>query len=147
VCVFLYPPYSEIINDGNNGFLAMNEEEWEQKLETLIENPSLRLEMAQNAQEQIRQHWLIQQHANQWNEAYQQILADGIQTPNINIEINKTIGSISEQLQEYRDLVSLQKLQLSNTQIHELTAEIEELNQRLVEAEENFRARMLELKR
>jgi glycosyltransferase involved in cell wall biosynthesis/uncharacterized protein YdcH (DUF465 family) len=135
------PPYSEIINDDNNGFLAMNEEEWEQKLETLIENPSLRLEIAQNAQEQIKQHWLIQQHANQWNEAYQQILADGIQTPNIDPVINKTLGSISEQLQEYRDLVSLQKLQLSDAQIHELTLEIEGLNQKLVEAEENLRAK------
>ncbi len=138
-CVFSsIPPYSEIINDGINGFLAMNEEEWEQKLEILIENPSLRLEMAQNAQEQIKQHWLIQQHANQWNEAYQQILADGIQTPTVDTEINKTLGSISEQLQEYRNLVSLQKLQLSDAQIHELTVELEGLNQKAIEAEENL---------
>jgi len=39
---------TEIIQDGFNGFLARNEEEWIEKLSLLIENPELRQKMGEN---------------------------------------------------------------------------------------------------
>jgi glycosyltransferase involved in cell wall biosynthesis len=39
----------EIIKDGFNGFLVKNEQEWEEKIQLLLENESLRLKLGQNA--------------------------------------------------------------------------------------------------
>jgi len=43
----------EIIQDGENGFLAANEDEWIEKISRLIEDPALRKEMGRKARETV----------------------------------------------------------------------------------------------
>jgi len=44
---------AKIIEEGENGFTALSEEEWIQRLAQLIENPSLKLKMGKNARETV----------------------------------------------------------------------------------------------
>ena len=111
------PPYAEVVHDGLDGFLAANPEEWEQKLKLLIESPELRLQSAREAQKQVRQHWLIQDHSGEWQDVYDQILEKKIKEPTIDQYLNNTIASISAQLQEYHRTVNLDVLQDKNSQI------------------------------
>ena len=68
-------PYQQIVEHGVNGFLAASLQEWNECLVRLIDNPSLRYEMAVKAQETVRRDWLLSQNAHRWSEVYQQILA------------------------------------------------------------------------
>ena len=51
---------TEIIQDGFNGFLAKNEEEWVEKLSLLIENPELRRKMGQNGRTMAEKKYSVQ---------------------------------------------------------------------------------------
>ena len=42
-------PFTKIIEEGENGFLASTDEEWVTKIETLIENGDLRQAIGKNA--------------------------------------------------------------------------------------------------
>ena len=67
-------PYSSIIKHGKNGLSASNLEEWENCMLQLIENPSLRYEIAHEAQNTVRKDWLLSQHAQEWNKTYRKII-------------------------------------------------------------------------
>jgi glycosyltransferase involved in cell wall biosynthesis len=49
----------EIINDGNNGFLASSKPQWSAKLEKLIENEGLRKEMGQKGRKTVVEHYSV----------------------------------------------------------------------------------------
>jgi len=132
------PPYAEVVHDGLDGFLAANPEEWEQKLKLLIESPELRLQSAREAQKQVRQHWLIQDHSGEWQDVYDQILEKKIKEPTIDQYLNNTIASISAQLQEYHRTVNLDVLQDKNSQIKKLTETLEADQQQLFERNEQI---------
>jgi glycosyltransferase involved in cell wall biosynthesis len=127
------PPYTEVVQDGQDGFLAANPEEWEHKLELLIESPELRLQLAHQAQEQVQQNWFIQNHAREWQDVYDQCLEKEIIEPTIDQFLNNTIASISTQLQEYHQKVNLDVLQDKTSQIQRLTDVIETVQQQLAE--------------
>lgn len=61
-------PYTEVVEDGVNGFLASHLEQWEERLVHLIEDPTLRNQMGLAAQETLRKDWLLSQHAAAWGE-------------------------------------------------------------------------------
>ena len=132
------PPYAEVVHDGLDGFLAANPEEWEQKLKLLIESPELRLQSAREAQKQVRQHWLIQDHSGEWQDVYDQILEKKIKEPTIDQYLNNTIASISAQLQEYHRTVNLDVLQDKNSQIKKLSETLEPDQQQLFERNEQI---------
>jgi len=132
------PPYAEVVHDGLDGFLAANPEEWEQKLKLLIESPELRLQSAREAQKQVRQHWLIQDHSGEWQDVYDQILEKKIKEPTIDQYLNNTIASISAQLQEYHRTVNLDVLQDKNSQIKKLSETLEADQQQLFERNEQI---------
>jgi L-malate glycosyltransferase len=50
----------EIIKDGFNGFLVKNEQEWEEKIQLLFENKSLRQELGHNARQTALAHFDIE---------------------------------------------------------------------------------------
>jgi len=127
------PPYAEVVHDGKDGFLAANPEEWERKLELLIESPELRLEMAQEAQQQVQQNWLIQDHANEWQEVYNQIIALGVQQSQVDPSINSAITALAAQLEEYHNIVNLETLNLKDNQIQKLSVENEGLQLEIVD--------------
>jgi len=126
------------VHDGENGFLAATPEEWEHKLELLIESPELRLQLARQAQEQVRQHWLIQYHANEWQEVYNQVITLGVQQAQVEPNINLAITALAGQLEEYHSLVNLGMLNLKDEQIQKLSVENEALNQKLTESLKNI---------
>ena len=67
-------PYFGLVENGVNGYLASTLDEWEEYLIQLIENPDLRFEMAQKAQETVKRDWLLSQHAHQWSDVYSNLL-------------------------------------------------------------------------
>jgi glycosyltransferase involved in cell wall biosynthesis len=54
---------TEIIKDGVNGFLAVNKEDWEEKITALIENRELGTKMARRARADIEKFYSIQANA------------------------------------------------------------------------------------
>ncbi len=50
---------SEVIQDGENGFLAATEKEWEEKIEILIKNPELRRKMGRNARLTVERKYSV----------------------------------------------------------------------------------------
>jgi processive 1,2-diacylglycerol beta-glucosyltransferase len=71
-------PYQSVVQQGVTGYLAANLDEWHQYLSLLIENAVLRQQIAHQAQDAVRQNWLLSDHAHLWPEAYQAVL-DGYQ--------------------------------------------------------------------
>ena len=62
--------FESIVEHGKTGFLATSEDEWVSYLEELLESPELRLRIAKNAQESVRNNFLLSDHAQEWAEAY-----------------------------------------------------------------------------
>jgi len=65
--------YSQVVRHGQNGLLASSLSEWSQGLVELIENEELRLQLAQQAQETIRQSWLLSANAWRWGAAFDSV--------------------------------------------------------------------------
>jgi glycosyltransferase involved in cell wall biosynthesis len=63
-------PYSSMIEEGVDGFLASSASEWEVSLSKLIEDQDLRRRIAHNAQQKIKQHWLLSQNAEKQMQIY-----------------------------------------------------------------------------
>ncbi|MDD4214679.1 MAG: glycosyltransferase, partial [Bacteroidales bacterium] len=57
---------TEIVQDGVNGFLAANDEEWIEKLSLLIESPDLRKKIGLNGRKTIVEKYSF----NAWKEKY-----------------------------------------------------------------------------
>lgn len=74
-------PYSNVIEEGVNGFTASTINEWVEALTQLIENPQLREKMTLSAQESVRKDWLLSDHAKLWPETYAQIAE--LKKPNV----------------------------------------------------------------
>jgi glycosyltransferase involved in cell wall biosynthesis len=70
-------PYEEVISHGRNGFLAETMSDWESCLISLIEDETLRTQMGNAARSDVRQNWLISDHADLWINTYKTIIADG----------------------------------------------------------------------
>jgi glycosyltransferase involved in cell wall biosynthesis len=71
-------PYDEIIIERKNGLLADSLEEWDEKIRLMIQSPELRQNMAANAQNLIKEKYLMSQKATQWEEIYKNFINWGI---------------------------------------------------------------------
>ncbi len=100
------PPYAAAVQDGVNGFLAGDAQDWERKLGALIEDPGLCLQMAENAQEDIRRKWLAQDHAAEWSKAYNEIALAGAKQAADASQIESALAAAALQLDELRDLTN-----------------------------------------
>jgi glycosyltransferase involved in cell wall biosynthesis len=69
-------PYERLVQDGINGLLAADGQDWQRGLNRLIESSQLRKQIGSKARETLRRNWLISQHAGAWAEAYDRIAAD-----------------------------------------------------------------------
>lgn len=98
------PPYAAAVQDGVNGFLAGDAQAWENKLGALIEDPSLCLRMAKKAQEDIRREWLIQNHGQEWQKAYDEIARGGVKTSEEESPMREALSAAALQLDELRAL-------------------------------------------
>jgi Glycosyltransferase len=98
------PPYAGAVKDGENGFLAGDTQEWERKLGALIEDPALCLRLAERAQEDIRRQWLTQDHAQEWQQVYGEIVRVGAKISKRASPIESALAAAAQQLDELRDL-------------------------------------------
>lgn len=55
-----------IIMDGENGFLAMTEQEWVDKLSMLIENPDLRKKMGEAGRKTVEEDFSVEANRDKW---------------------------------------------------------------------------------
>jgi glycosyltransferase involved in cell wall biosynthesis len=117
-------PYTSIITHGYDGFLATTEAEWTDYLTQLIENPSLRETMARNAQQTIREKWLLSKNANLWLETYRQ--AFEIQTTPKYWFLSQMISKINEQVFEYQNDLRW-SLKHAEQQIQQLDFQLKEI--------------------
>lgn len=125
-------PYEQVIQDGLNGFLASTAPEWEQKLTRLIEEPALRSQMGQNAQQTVRQEWLLSQNAYRWQEAYHQAqaIAANPQAQETKQEYLQMFIRVSAQVRAWNHKIYRQTIQQQQTNL-ELQGQINALKLQL----------------
>lgn len=68
-------PYEDIVVHAQNGFLASNLEEWVHFLTLLVENADLCEKMGQQAQETVKENWLLSQNSYRWFDVYKKIIS------------------------------------------------------------------------
>lgn len=95
-------PYTEIVENGKNGLLAGSSEEWKEQIELLINNPSLRRQLADSAQKLVRDKYLMSQNSIQWQKIYQKFSNKGISEQNNNKAPQAMIEAITHQIHEYQ---------------------------------------------
>ena len=59
--------YNTVVEDGINGFLASNEDEWIKKIEMLILDKNLRKTIRQNALNKVLADYIIEDRINKWD--------------------------------------------------------------------------------
>ncbi len=67
----------EIIQQGQNGFLASTPEEWIEKLSYLIDNPDKRLEMGLNARQTVEKAYSVRANQEKYIQAFEKALQIG----------------------------------------------------------------------
>jgi len=79
-------PYLDVVDHGKTGFLAQSLEEWKNCLVELIENSTLRYELAKNSQRYVRDKWLISKNISKIENIHEELYAsskkDNQQTEN-----------------------------------------------------------------
>jgi len=95
------PMYQAVIQDGQNGFLASDLSEWEDRLEQLIASPALRREMGQRAQQTVTQDWLLSSHCDEWRAAYQQAISLPPRPPLSPDDWRSLVLSVAQQTEAY----------------------------------------------
>ena len=59
-------PYKEVIEDGQNGFLAASHAEWVERIEKLLEYPEERIRMVRSARDTVADRFDVKAAAKQW---------------------------------------------------------------------------------
>lgn len=66
--------YSDVVKDGENGFIYNNLQEFEEKLRLLIDNKEKRIDIAKNAYEYVKHNRLMAQHYEERLDWYEELL-------------------------------------------------------------------------
>ncbi len=116
-------PYSSVIENGVNGFLASTTDDWLDAISKLIESPQLRQQIVNTAQEDVRKNWLISDHAYKWIETYNAITE--LREPNKStlVPFVPTFFKISKHLYDFFQSQKMRESDLS-LDIEHLTYEI-----------------------
>jgi glycosyltransferase involved in cell wall biosynthesis len=64
-----------IIQDGFNGFLATNENEWVEKLSKLIKDENLRIQLGKRGQETVEKHYSFNAQKDIYIEIFESLLS------------------------------------------------------------------------
>ncbi len=114
------PPYEQVITQGVNGFLAGTLEEWEQSLSRLVEDQALRHAIAVNAQDEVRSHWLLSQHAGELKMTYASAIREYSGQPRRMPPFYSALKSFTHQVYEGTPSILQQK-----ERIRSLSAQLE----------------------
>lgn len=69
-------PYHEIVEHGEDGFLASSVKEWIVHLEKLIESPELRRKVAEAAQYKLRNYYLLSSQIKNWQDIVGELIPE-----------------------------------------------------------------------
>jgi processive 1,2-diacylglycerol beta-glucosyltransferase len=132
--------YTTIVEDGVNGLLAGSLDEWEAQLAKLIESSELRQKLGHAAQTTVQDHWMLDPHAQDWVQAYQQVLASVVQLPSQPDDRVSRILEIGQQIDDYQtnlegdyDRMRVILAERDET-IHQLGKQLVELDRKAVTA-------------
>ncbi len=64
-------PYLDVVNHGENGFIADSPSDWQTYLHKLIEDPALRQSVGMNAFNTVERLYLLSRHAQEWQRIYE----------------------------------------------------------------------------
>ncbi|MFZ3070595.1 MAG: rhamnan synthesis F family protein [Anaerolineaceae bacterium] len=123
-------PYEGVITDGYDGLLASSQEEWLTALTRLIEDGNLRKTLANNAQQTVREKWLLTRNIHNWQDIFGRL-----EKPIFSEKASKPftvyiVESISQQ--HYHALVSNQE------RIGQLTDQKDQLEYQLINNQEEI---------
>lgn len=95
------PPYTSIVEQGVNGFLAGDAGDWESTISLLIADPSLRRQIGSAAKKTIRDGWLLSANISNFAEVYKQSVnvSESTQKSGRQVEKIKSILSMAETYQ------------------------------------------------
>src|SRR4030042_2509369 len=130
-------PYADIVENGKDGFIASTTDEWMDGLSRLIESPSLRQEVVQNAQQKISKHWLLSKNINKRKKIYEDTISNFHPRTDISSSFYRIEKSLSEQYYEERkrnqaEIANrIEYIDLLNSQLINRDVEIDELNQQI----------------
>jgi len=116
-------PYEDVICDGETGLLANDQANWETQLCRLIEDAELRRQISEQAQVDVRQNWLLSEHAYRWREIFETLSPLRKQKKFFPMFLNSVFDQV----------VDAQRLQ--DTRIDELQTGLTEIQQSLLYAE------------
>jgi glycosyltransferase involved in cell wall biosynthesis len=71
---------TEIIKDGENGFLASTNNEWFEKLCVLIENPELRIKLGKAGRKTVVEKYSVQANKNKYLEINHNIMTSYVKS-------------------------------------------------------------------
>lgn len=96
-------PYNDIITHGEQGLLAVSEDDWIENISSLIEDETLRYSLAVKAQSEIRENYLLSKNAYRWTEAYNALENRELKFESIKGELSiELTKSLSSQFYEYK---------------------------------------------
>ena len=95
-------PYQTVVQHGENGLLAETADEWVSAIIQLATNPSLRLRLAQNAQQTLKAEGLLSRHLAAWQQLYTTPPASTA-LPESDVWLTHALMRLSEQVQTRSD--------------------------------------------
>lgn len=116
-------PYSDVIRNGFNGYLADTANDWIEKLSELIDDQALRNQMLSNAQTDVQSNWMLHDHAFLWQNCFDQVLQNGVQEEHENQSQISALDQIAEQIEEQVQRQA-EKTAILNQTIQETQAQI-----------------------
>ena len=126
------PPFSDVIHDGVEGFLARSPEEWYEKIRLLLEDAALREKLVSTAQGRVRSSALMEGHAGRWRETYAEICSSPHKTGIEKQAVIDALGRVIVQMEEFRSKQEKTINQL-NDQSARQAASLDQLTQKLTE--------------
>lgn len=66
--------YNQVVRDQETGLLAHNLQSWSAQLARMIESPALRIRLVEQAQQELRENWVMSAQASLWENTYQKII-------------------------------------------------------------------------
>ncbi|HEX7975833.1 MAG TPA: glycosyltransferase [Anaerolineales bacterium] len=95
-------PYSQVVVQGENGFLASTLEEWEEYLSRLVDDAGLRSRLALAAQEAVRRDHMLSQRGQAWRSIWDQAYSLRSPAPDARPALLNTFLRISAQVQDWQ---------------------------------------------
>ena len=96
--------YSEVVKDGENGFIFKDLKEFADRLKILIENKNKRREMADNAYEYVLHNRLLSQHYEERLDWYNELFA---KLPELTKELNERVEKL---IPKFKDEIAREEL-------------------------------------